>query len=59
MFVYLISLPELLRYLYIGVRKKILHNEGDETQVVQRGCGRPIPGGPQGQAGWALGSLSW
>jgi len=23
------------------------------------GCGCPIPGGAQGQVGWALGSLSW
>jgi len=29
------------------------------AQAAQRGCGCPISGGFQGQAGWALGSLIW
>jgi len=42
------------RYLEYLVR---LHTEGGDTleQVAQGGCGCPIPGGIQGQAGWGSG----
>jgi len=29
------------------------------AQTAQRSCGCPIPGGVQGQVGWAPGTLSW
>ena len=29
------------------------------AQAAQRGCGCPIPGYAQGQAGWGPGQLSW
>jgi len=30
---------------------------GGTDRAAQRSCGCPIPGGVQGQVGWALGSL--
>ena len=38
-------------------QEEILHCEGGEalTQVAQRSCGCPIPGGVRGQAEWGLG----
>jgi len=35
-------------------QKEIIYCEGSETleQLAQRGCGCPLPGGIQGQAGW-------
>jgi len=37
--------------------RKFFHMEGGDTleQVAQGGCGCPIPGGIQGQAGWGSG----
>ena len=37
----------------LDIRKKFFHTEGGDTleQVAQGGCGCPIPGGIQGQAG--------
>ena len=36
--------------------EEVLHCEGGEAleQVAQRGCGCPIPGSVQGQAGWGF-----
>jgi len=44
----------------LDIRRKFFHTEGGDTleQVAQGGCGCPIPGGIQGQAGCgSLGSL--
>ena len=43
----------------LDIRRMCFHTEGGDTleQVAQGGCGCPIPGGIQGQAGCALGSL--
>ena len=40
-----------------NVMDTVFHAEGDEAleQVAQGGCGRPIPGGIQGQAGCGSG----
>ena len=40
----------------LDIRKKFLNCEGDETLegLAQRGCGCPLPGSIQGQAGWGL-----
>ena len=37
-------------------KEEVLHCEGGEAlkQVAQRGCGCPIPGSVQGQAGWGF-----
>ena len=37
-------------------KEAVLHCEGGEAlaQVAQRGCGCPIPGSVQGQAGWGF-----
>jgi len=45
----------------LDIRRKFFHTEGGDAleQVAQGGCGCPIPGGIQGQAGCALGSLVW
>jgi len=39
------------------IRRKFFHTEGGDTleQVAQGGCGCPIPGGIQGQAGCGAG----
>ena len=41
----------------LDIRKKFFHPEGGDTleQVAQGGCGCPIPGGIQGQAGCGSG----
>ena len=41
----------------LDIRRKFFHTEGDDTleQVAQGGCGCPIPGGIQGQAGCGSG----
>ena len=41
----------------LDIRRKIFHTEGGDTleQVAQGGCGRPIHGGIQGQAGCGSG----
>jgi len=43
--------------LKLDVRRKFFHTEGGEAleQVAQGGCGCPIPGGIQGQAGCGSG----
>ena len=43
--------------LRLGIRRKFFHTEGGDTleQVAQGGCGCPIPGGIQGQAGCGSG----
>ena len=37
-------------------KEEVLHCEGGEAlaQVARRGCGCPIPGSVQGQAGWGF-----
>ena len=41
----------------LDIRRKFFHTEGSDTleQVAQGGCGCPIPGGIQGQAGCGSG----
>ena len=41
----------------LDIRRKFFHPEGGDTleQVAQGGCGYPIPGGIQGQAGCGSG----
>ena len=41
----------------LDIRRKFFHTEGGDTleQVAKRGCGCPIPGGIQGQAGCGSG----
>ena len=41
----------------VGYQEEILHTEGGDAleQVAQGGCGCPIPGGIQGQAGCGSG----
>ena len=41
----------------LDIRKNLFHPEGGDTleQVAQGGCGCPIPGGIQGQAGCGSG----
>jgi len=37
----------------VGVREKFFAESGEAlARSAQRGCGCPIPGGAQGQAGW-------
>lgn len=44
----------------LDVRGKLFRKSDEAlTQASQRSCGRPIPKGVQGQAGWAIGSLIW
>jgi len=42
--------------LILGIRKEILYCEGRKTleQAAQWGCGCPLPGSIQGQAGWGF-----
>ena len=42
--------------IYTRYKEQILYCEGGETleQVAQRGCGCPLPGSIQGQAGWGF-----
>lgn len=39
----------------------MIYTESGEAlvQAARRSCGSPIPGGAQGQVGWAPGSLIW
>ena len=41
--------------------QEVFHPEGGDTleHVAQGGCGRPIPGGIQGQAGCGSGQWVW
>ena len=40
----------------VGVREKFFAESGEAlAQSAQRGCGCPIPGSDQGQAGWGPG----
>ena len=45
------------RRFRLDIRRKFFHTEGGEAleQVAQGACGRPIPGGIQGQAGCGSG----
>ena len=40
----------------LNIRRKFFHTEGGDTleQVSHRGCGCPLPGGIEGQAGWGF-----
>ena len=45
------------REVWVGYQEEVFHSEGGDAleQVAREGCGCPIPGGIQGQAGCGYG----
>ena len=51
--------PDALFIYFFSLKEEVFHSEGDDAleQVAQGGCGCPITGGFQGQAGCGSGQL--